>query len=330
MQRMTEKLDGTLESSNVSDVLRGFDHRPKILPSWYLYDDRGAELFKRITELKEYYIPRTEMEILCRALPEISSLLGKRAMIFEPGSGASPKTRLLLGQLDEPAAYVPIDISCEQLFDNAASLRQKFPQIDISPVCADFMHEFEFPRLERRFERTLAFFPGSTIGNVVPEEAISLLKRMGEHCGREGAILIGVDLQKDTKILEAAYDDPYGVSADFAMNYLLRLNREMDANFDLDRFSYSAIYNEHLGRIEMYLVSLANQIVEIGNRLIDFYSGERMRTEVSYKYTLNSFKALAAKAGLAVERTWIDARHYFSVQLLSAAKTRQYHSCKEN
>lgn len=301
----------------LADVLRGLSQRQKRLPTRYLYDERGARLFERICELDEYYLTRTETAILQSTLPEIAALLGPRTLVFEPGSGAGEKIRLLLGGLVRPSAYVPIDIAREQLVANASRLQGEFPDVDILPVCADFMNGLHLPVTARRVDRMVAFFPGSTIGNVTRAGAVALLRRLRRIAGREGKLLIGVDLQKDRAILDPAYDDADGVSAEFAMNYLVRLNRELGADFCLDRFCYSARYNARLGRIEMYLVSLCEQFVEIGGHSIRFGGGERVRTEVSYKYTLESFAAVAGRAALRVERVWTDPENLFSVQLLA-------------
>lgn len=307
----------TASEAMLADVLRGLSQRQKRLPTRYLYDERGARLFERICELDEYYLTRTEMNILRCTLPEIAALLGPRTLVFEPGSGAGEKIRLLLGGLDRPSAYVPIDIAREQLVANASRLQEEFPDVDILPVCADFMNGLHLPVTARRVDRLVAFFPGSTIGNVTQAGAVALLRRLRRIAGREGKLLIGVDLQKDRAILEPAYDDADGVSAEFAMNYLVRMNRELGADFSVDCFCYSARYNARLGRIEMYLVSLCEQLVEIGGHSVRFRAGERVRTEVSYKYTLESFAAVAGHAALRVERVWTDPRNNFSVQLLA-------------
>jgi len=303
----------------LAEILQGLESPDRHLPSRYLYDELGAELFEVICEQAEYYIPRTELAIMRQALPELAARVGQRAMVFEPGSGAGAKTRLLLQSLDKPSTYVPIDISREQLIATTLQLRRDFPEIEILPVCADFLREFELPVTTRRVDCTIAYFPGSTIGNVVPAEAVGLLRRLRHACGRQGAILIGVDLIKDPRVLERAYDDGAGVSAGFAFNYLLRLNQEFQANFDPSSFKYTAIYDDRLSRIEMYLESLRDQTVGLAGRHVKLDAGARIRTEVSYKYSRESFAAVAALAGLVVERVWTDPKEYFSVQLLTSA-----------
>ena len=301
----------------LSDVLTGLYAHPKHLPSRYLYDQRGAQLFEEICRQDDYYIPRVELEILREALPEVAEKIGPRALVFEPGSGASPKTRLLLSQLQDPAVYIPIDICEAQLRLNASQLAQEFSEIDIVPLCADFMQDLELPAVHRPIQRRLAFFPGSTIGNLMPFQAIHMLRRLARLIQQNGALLIGVDLRKDAATLKAAYDDRSGISAAFAMNYLARLNRECHADFHLDRFHYEAIYNPLLGRVEMYLVSLCSQMVDVAGRRIFFRAGEKLRTEVSYKYTLEAFAALSGLAGLTVDRIWTDPKGFFSVQFLT-------------
>lgn len=307
------------DSAILYDVLKGLASQPKELPSRYLYDRRGAELFEEICRLDEYYIPRLELEILNQALPDVAAVAGRDALVIEPGSGAATKTRLLLSRLQSPAAYVPVDLSEAQLRFSAGQLAREFPNIAVRPICADFTQPFDLPRLHRPVVRRIVFFPGSTIGNFHPDAAIRILQRIGSLIGRDGLLLIGVDLRKDARMIEAAYDDSAGISAAFAMNYLARLNRECHADFHLDGFRYEAVYDTQLGRVEMGLVSLSNQSVHIGGRPIKFREGERLRTEVSYKYRLEAFGALSGLAGLNVERIWTDPSRFFSVQLLRNA-----------
>ncbi|HUN81246.1 MAG TPA: L-histidine N(alpha)-methyltransferase [Phycisphaerae bacterium] len=306
-------------SEILEEVLKGLASQPKELPSRYLYDRRGAELFEEICQLDEYYIPRIELEILDLALSEVADAVGHDALVIEPGSGAATKTRLLLSRLHSPAAYVPVDLSEAQLLASADQLAREFPRITVKPICADFTGPFDLPRLDRPIGRRLVFFPGSTIGNFLPDSAMKVLRRIRSLIGPHGLLLIGVDLRKDARIIEAAYDDSAGISAAFAMNYLARLNRECQADFHLDRFSYEAVYNSHLGRVEMCLVSLSDQNVVIAGRPIAFRAGERIRTEVSYKYTLEAFGAVSGLAGLIVDRIWTDPSRFFSVQLLRSA-----------
>lgn len=298
------------------EVLHGLSHAPKMLPSQYLYDERGAVLFEKICETPEYYPTRTEIAILRERIDEIVERLGPRVLVIEPGSGSGIKTRLLLEHLDQPAGYVPIDIAGEQLEAVANELNATFPDLAVLPVCADFTAEYELPACPKPIDRQVVYMPGSTIGNFTPPRAVKLLERMRSLVGPGGGILIGVDLKKDPAIVEPAYDDAAGVSAAFATNYLERLNRDLDADFDLGRFEYEAPYNPELGRIEMGLTSQRAQVVQIAGQAVRFERGERVLTELSHKYTLAEFAKLAARAGLSVEDVWLDPDGLFSVQYL--------------
>jgi dimethylhistidine N-methyltransferase len=301
------------------DVLRGLAQEPKVLPSQYLYDERGARLFEAICETDEYYLTRTEIAILRRHMNAIVDRIGPGALVIEPGSGSGLKTRLLLENLDGPAGYVPIDVAKQQLIEFAAQVDQAFPELDVTPVCADFTHDYALPRCDARVRKRLMYFPGSTIGNFTPAAAVKVLRRMAELCERDGGVLVGVDLKKNRAVLESAYDDAQGVSREFALNYLLRLNRELCADFKLNQFDYEAPYNETHGRIEMALVSRARQVAHIDGIAVPFRADERVRTEYSYKYTPEEFAVLAEKAGLTVVDFWTDSGRLFSVQYLSPA-----------
>lgn len=297
-----------------TEVLAGLQQEPKRFPSHYLYDDRGARLFEQICEVEEYYVTRTEKAVMRQHAADISRHIGARAVLIEPGSGAGEKAQALLAELDEPAAYVPIDVAGEQLAEVAADIDRSYPEVDVVPVCADFTAKHELPLDQVDGERRVVYFPGSTIGNFEPAEARELLRRMAELAGPDGGVLIGVDLKKDPAILEPAYDDAAGVSAAFGQNILVRLNRELGADFDLEQFEYRARYDEARGRIEMALVSQSDQDVTIGETTIRFEAGERAVTEYSYKYTLAEFAQLAAEAGLTVVKAWTDPKQLFSVQ----------------
>lgn len=298
------------------DVLGGLARDPKILPSQYLYDERGAVLFDQICDTQDYYVTQTEISILRKNLDQIKELIGPDAVVIEPGSGSGVKTKLLLEGLDDPAGYVPIDVAKKQLAEFAASMDKAYPDLDVTPVCADFTAEYELPQHVEEHRKRIIYFPGSTIGNFMPDVALGLLRHMRQLCGSSGGILIGVDLRKEHGILERAYDDSEGVSKDFAMNYLVRLNRELNAEFTMDSFDYEAVFNEGESRIEMALVSLQDQTVSLDGADVTFKKGERVRTEVSYKYSLEDFAGLAAKAGLKVEAVWMDERRLFSIQYL--------------
>jgi len=296
------------------EVLQGLEESPKTLPCKYFYDRRGSELFDQICDLEEYYPTRTEEGILQRHAGEMTARLGdQRCTLVEYGSGSSRKTRLLLDCLSH-GTYIPIDISGQHLARSAARLSREYPHLAIHPVCADYTRPLALPQLAGR--RTVVFFPGSTIGNFHPPAAQAFLRQMAEVCGEDGGILIGVDLRKDSRVLERAYNDARGVTAAFNLNLLKRLNRELGTDFNLARFTHQAPYNRSAGRIEMHLVSEAAQTVWIGQTPVRFKMGETVRTECSYKYTLEGFAALAAGAGLAVEQVWTDPKGWFSVQYL--------------
>lgn len=302
-----------------ADVLAGLQHAPKSIPSKFLYDARGSKLFDAICELDEYYPTRTERAIMNEHIEAMTETLGPGVRLVEYGSGSSAKTRILLDHLTDPAGYVPIDISREHLIRAAENLAASYPDLPVLPVCADYTASFELPMPDRPVERTVVYYPGSTIGNFEMDDARAFLRHIARLIAPEGGLLIGVDVQKDPDVLHAAYNDAEGVTAAFNKNVLRRINRELDADFDLARFRHEAIYNAEAGRIEMYLVSETDQRVTIDGVAIDFQAGERICTEYSYKYTLDGFEALANAAGLTVEQVWTDDRDFFSVQYAEPA-----------
>ena len=299
----------------LADVLEGLGRGPKALPCKYFYDARGSALFDRICTLPEYYPTRTELGILRRHAAAMAAAIGPRALLVEYGSGSSTKTRLLLDRLAEPAAYVPVDISRDHLLASAEALAAHYPNLRVIPVCADFTAPFALPEVPGA-ARVVGYFPGSTIGNFGPAEARKFLADVAEQCGPGGALLIGVDLQKPRAVLEAAYDDARGVTAEFNRNLLRRANRELGADVDLAAFDHRAFWNAAQGRVEMHLVSRRDQVVHVAERAIPFAKGETIHTENSHKYELGGFAALAAAAGFDVERVWTDDAGLFSVQLL--------------
>jgi dimethylhistidine N-methyltransferase len=300
------------------EALRGLLAERKTLPPKLFYDARGAELFERICALDEYYVTRAELAILREHVAEIAALAGPRCALVEYGSGAGVKVRLLLDALDAPAAYVPIDISREQLARVAASLAGEYPHVAVRPLCADYTAPLRLPRLPAGARR-LAFFPGSTIGNFHPTEAAAFLRRMRRSLGPGGALILGVDRRKAAATLHAAYDDREGVTAAFNLNVLARLNRELGADFALDRFRHRAFYAAGPGRVEMHLESLAEQEVRVAGARVRFARGETIWTESSYKYDRARLRALAAAAGFRERRVWTDARRQFWVTLLDVA-----------
>ncbi len=296
-------------------MLQGLQDARKELPSKYFYDEVGSQLFEQICELDEYYLTRTELSIMQAHMHEIVSLLGPNCLLIEYGSGSSTKVRMLLDALEDPTGYVPIDIAKEHLLHSAASLALAYPELEVLPVCADYTSDFELPLPGKPVLRRVAYFPGSTIGNFDREPAKQFLKQIARVC-QSGGLLIGVDLKKDFNILHRAYNDSQGVTAQFNKHLLVRINQELDANFQLNQFGHYAFYNPGQSRIEMHLVSLKNQTVRIGDSEIAFKLGESIWTESSYKYTPEEFAQLAATAGFTVERVWTDPRQFFSVQYL--------------
>ncbi len=300
----------------LTDVLRGLAAKPKRLPSKYLYDARGSELFERICEQPEYYLTRTELAIMRESIGGIADALGPDVRLVEYGSGSGLKTRLLLGSLTTPAAYVPVEISRVALLASVARLARAFPHIEMLPVCADFTRPFALPRVSRAPRRTVVYFPGSTLGNFEADEALRLLRQMRAEAGQHGGVLIGIDLVKDRATLEAAYNDAAGVTAGFTLNLLARLNRELGADFDLAAFRHRARWHPLAERIETDIVSARAQDVHIDGHTFHFDGGEPMRVEVSCKYTPDGFARMAARAGLRVAGAWTDPARQFSVQWL--------------
>ena len=314
----TTSYDLAPEQGIRDEVLDGLRHTPKELPPKLFYDERGSQLFDQICELEEYYPTRTEMAIMSAHADEMAALIGPDSLLVEYGSGSSLKTRILLDHLVAPSGYVPIDISREHLLRSAERLAAAYPEIEILPVWADYTAGLTLPRPTQTMARAVAYFPGSTIGNCHPHEAVRLLRQIAELVGPGGALLIGVDLQKDRATLERAYNDRAGVTAAFNLNMLARINRELGADFALDQFRHRALYNEQLHRIEMHLVSQHTQLVDIDSVRVAFEAGERILTECSYKYSLESFGALARVGGFEVTHVWTDPRRLFSVQYLLA------------
>jgi dimethylhistidine N-methyltransferase len=308
------------QMASLQEVVRGLRSPQKELPCKLFYDDRGSELFEQITVLDEYYPTRAERRIMRAAAAEIAERVGPECLLIEYGSGSGQKTRILLDHLKRPAGYVPIDISREQLRESAAAMAATYPGLRVQPVWADYTTSLQLPEQLPACKRRLAYYPGSTIGNFVPEDARRFLLKIAEVCGRDGGLLIGVDLKKDPLMLHRAYNDGLGVTSAFNLNILARLNREFGANFVLDQFRHYAFYNPVFARVEMHLISLTEQFVRLGEVSIHFERGESIWTEASYKYNPPEFAALAARAGWRVERVWTDDRGLFSVQYLTVAE----------
>ena len=278
------------------EVLDGLNQSPKTLPCKFFYDDQGSRLFDQICTLPEYYPTRTELGLLQQHGAAIAELLG-RCVLVEYGSGSNQKIRTLLQHIDA-AAYMPVDISKEFLLQSSIDLANEFTDLDVMPVCGDYSRAMTLPSYELDSGlKHVGFFPGSTIGNFTPDEAVTFLKQVSQSVNN---LLIGIDLKKDKRILDAAYNDSAGVTATFNLNLISRINRELDGSFDLSRFSHRAAYNELQGRIEMHLVSKCAQIVSVAGRQFKFREGETIHTENSYKYGCDEFTQLAERAGFSV------------------------------
>lgn len=307
------------------DVIAGLQQSQKQIPCKYLYDGRGSALFDQICRLEEYYVTRTETEIMRRHVDEITAVLGNRVRLIEFGSGSSVKTRLLLDHLPDGAVYIPVDISEKHLLSTAARLQSQYTQLEVLPVVADFTQPFAIPPTNRSPNsqtrqqsdplpiRTTVYFPGSTIGNYSRKQSAKLLTRIASICHAGDGLLIGVDLQKDTAVLERAYNDAAGITAAFNCNLLRRMQLELGADLDLDGFEHFSFYNEQQGRIESYLRSRRSQCIEIDTWQFKFEEGELIHTEYSYKYTIAGFRQLAERAGLSFNKAWTDSRDYFAV-----------------
>lgn len=303
-------------SSFARDVIAGLTARPKRLSPKYFYDEIGAQLFEDITALPEYYLTRCELQILRERATDIARFFPADSALIEFGSGSSKKVRILLAAAPTIAAYVPVDISCQMLVQEAEELRRDHPRLAVLPVEADFTQPFSLPAAAAQMAHT-GFFPGSTIGNFEPHEACAFLRHAGRMLGRGAALIIGVDLVKDAKILNAAYNDAAGLTAKFNLNLLARINRELDGDFDLASFDHHAFYNRERHRIEMHLVSKKRQRVGVAGRGVEFRAGETIHTENSYKYTLEYFTALARGSGWTPVAAWIDAGANFSIHALA-------------
>ncbi len=301
------------------EAWRGLALRRKALSPKWLYDEAGSALYERITTLAEYYPARPELGILLAHPAEIAAAVGPRVLVLEPGAGSGRKTELLLEALVRPAGYVPIDISHDALAGAAERLAARFPHLPVRPVLADFTGPVEIPAQGLRARRRLAFFPGSTIGNLDPPAATAFLRTLAVDAGEGGALLVGVDHPKDEDVLLRAYDDAAGVTAAFDLNLLARMNRELDADFDLSSFRHVARFDRRRSRIEMHLESLRAQAVTVAGRRFTFRAGETIHTESSYKWAPATFDRMAARAGWRPEAAWADPRGWFSVRLYARA-----------
>lgn len=304
----------------LSDVLRGLFGMPKSLPCKYFYDERGSDLFQQICELPEYYPTRTETALLEGCADQIAAAIGPRCCLVEYGTGSSEKMRILLDALELPSAFVSVDISREHLLQSTSALAKDHPEVEVHAVCADFTKPFTVPYSTKDFEgKTVAFFPGSSLGNFHHHEAVEFLRNTANVVGPGGGLVIGIDLKKDVDILNAAYSDSAGVTAAFNLNLLVRINDELGGTFNVDAFTHHAFYNEAKGRIEMHIVSPKEQTVCVGGKEIHFNEGETIHTENSYKYDIDEFQELAHEAGFESAQVWTDPGRLFSVHYLEAA-----------
>jgi dimethylhistidine N-methyltransferase len=303
----------------LEDVVTGLSQNQKTLPSKYFYDERGSKLFDDICELDEYYVTRTESALMRERVADIAAVIGHNALLVEYGSGSSLKTRQLLRRLVRPAGYVPVDISGEYLSKIGHSLQAEFPHIEVMPVAADFTESFEIPTPRDPEARRVIYFPGSTIGNFQREDAKALLTGMANHAGAGGGVLIGVDLDKNRDVLHAAYNDSKGVTAEFNLNVLRRINDDLGGSFDLRKFQHRAVFNEELSCIEMHLVSTQKQVVSVCEYSFEFAENETVLTEYSHKYTVEAFCGMADEVGLDTKNVWTDANAMFAVMYLEPA-----------
>lgn len=306
--------------SFAQDVILGLSSLPKSLPCKYFYDARGSQLFDRITELDEYYPTRTEAELMRTHAGAMAAAIGAGALIVELGSGSSVKTRLLLDQLERPAGYAPVDISAAHLEQAARSIAADYPALEVLPVAADFTRGFTVPRTQQPAARCVVYFPGSTIGNFTRPRALALLSAVAHLVGpnadeRPGGLLLGFDRVKPTELLERAYDDAHGVTAQFNLNLLTRINRELDGDFDLAHFEHRAVWAPDPARIEIFLRSTRDQVVHAAGHRFSFAAGEEMLTEHSHKYTRASITSLAREAGFERSMIWTDPDELFGVGL---------------
>ncbi|MGE0597469.1 MAG: L-histidine N(alpha)-methyltransferase [Hyphomonadaceae bacterium] len=297
-------------------LLDGLSAKQKAIPCRFLYDKRGSELFDRICTLPEYYPTRTETAILKAHAADVAGHIGPRACVVELGSGSSTKTRILLGALDAPDCYAPVDVSREHLRQAAASIARDYPRLRVEAICADYSADFALPEGDGR---TAAFFPGSTIGNLTRREAHALLSHWRRKLGADGLMVLGVDLKKDAATLEAAYDDSEGVTEAFIKNILVRANTELGADFNVKSFAYEARWREEPGRVEMHLRSVRDQVVTMGRARIPLEAGERIHVENSHKYTVAEAVELGRMAGFAPVACFTDAAKRFSVHVWAAA-----------
>lgn len=302
----------TEKENLLEEILEGLSKPQKELPSKLFYDQKGSSLFDEICELEEYYLTRTETSIMTENIEEICSILGRNCLLIELGSGSSKKIRLLLSGLQSPAGYVPIDISEEHLINSVNILAKDYPDLKILPVSADYTQPFSLPKFDFIYSKKVVYYPGSTIGNFEPGYASKFLNSIGNRMGVGTGLLIGVDLKKDKKVLEDAYNDKKGITAEFNLNMLTRLNNELDTNFNLEHWKHNAFYNSEEGRIEMHLESLLDQDVRVDGETVSFRKEETILTEYSHKYSIEDFEQLVSET-YNLEKVWSDNENKFGI-----------------
>ncbi|MFT7222617.1 MAG: L-histidine N-alpha-methyltransferase [Cellvibrionaceae bacterium] len=324
-QVFTRDLDNKLDNTFFNDVVDGFSKSQKTLPCKYFYNKKGSQLFEQICETPEYYVTRTECKIYQDYGEEMAAIIGEKALLIEPGAGSVKKIALLLGHLDQLVGFIPMDISQEILRSSAEALTKLFPRIDVMPLVADFLDTqvlenffIDLPKASLVKKRVI-FFPGSTIGNFHPQEAADVLNNFSDNFSSGDGLLIGVDLVKDRHILESAYDDKAGITAEFNLNLINRIANELDSDINSEYFSHRAVFNSTDQRVEMHLVSKRQQTVMVANESFLFSKGETIHTENSYKYDLENFRSLVNDAGFIHRSSWVDQNKWFSVHYLEVA-----------
>lgn len=319
MTTTRQPLAPTDESDSTrSEVVAGLSSNPKRLSSKFFYDARGSQLFGRICEQPEYYLTRTELDIMRQHGPAMGWALGEWVRLVEFGSGSGAKTRLLLRNVASPAAYIPVDISASALQESVALLRQEIPGLAVMPLVADFTQRLTLPAAPEQSRRTVVYFPGSTLGNFDQQEALTLLRNIRSEVGHRGGALIGIDLKKDVAEMEAAYNDKAGITAAFTLNMLTHLNRDIGTDFDERLFKHRARYDAANSRIETNIVSVAEQVVKLAGSSFHFAAGESMLVEYSHKYTLEEFGQMALRSGLRIANYWTDAEKRFAIVFITA------------
>jgi len=307
-----------LLDESVHEILQGMQRKQKTLPSKYFYDEKGSQLFDQICGIDEYYLTRTETAIMQENIQEISNLIRSNSLLIEFGSGSSIKTRLLLDKLPDLKAYIPVDISNEQLNKSCSDLEITYPDLQIHPIYSDFTKPFTLPNINFPYTHTTAYFPGSTLGNFHLGSAVKFMSGVAEMVGVGGGFIIGIDMQKDPEVIYSAYNDRNGITAEFNLNILTHINRDFHTNFEEDQFIHQAFYNQSKGRIEMHLVSKCEQRVNLNGSLIHIAEGESILTEVSYKYSEEGFADIYRLAGFREIDVWRDPKNMFSVYYLES------------